>query len=338
MNGSDAIKIARHYFDWIDSCRMFKSEHTIESYKVAMNSFINYLVKERQTSKGNFCSSKAFSSDNIRGWIKSLISQNIKPQSCNVRLAGIRSFLKYLAEKDMVYSVLRMAAKDIGRIKTEKNHIESLSKKAIKAVLAAPNLKTKTGFRDAVLMAMLYATGCRIDEILSIMLKDLHLDVASPFVHVIGKGGKPRNPYLAKVMVDNLRGYLKRFHDNNADGERLLFYSNVKGLYTKLSQESIRKRLKLYAEQAHQLCEEVPLNLHSHLFRHSMAEHRLEDDINIVQLSKELGHTDPKTTMAYLDIVPRKKEKAIAEIESEEIKKMPKHWKQYNGDLASLFK
>lgn len=67
-----------------------------------------------------------------------------------------------------------------------------------------------------------------------------------------------------------------------------------------------------------------------------MAVHRLEDDMNIVQLSKELRHAKIETTMIYLDVVSGKKEKAIAELESEEIKQLPRKWQHQN--LQDLFK
>lgn len=174
--------------------------------------------------------------------------------------------------------------------------------------------------RDYVLMSMMYITGCRIDEVLSIQLRDLHLNVkSSPFVSVLGKGSIRRSPYLPKNIASNLETYIRKYHLSDDIG-RYLFYSNNRGPDCKLSQEAIRKQLSKYAKTAHQICDEVPLDFHSHQFRHSMAVHRLEDDMNIVQLSKELGHASIETTMVYLDVVPGKKERAIAEFESEEIK------------------
>jgi site-specific recombinase XerD len=111
-----------------------------------------------------------------------------------------------------------------------------------------------------------------------------------------------------------------------------------KGAEHKMSQESIRKQIAKYAESAHQICKKIPLDFHSHQFRHSMTVHRLEDDMNIVQLSKKLRHAKIETTMIYLDVASGKKEKAIAELESEEIKQLPRKWRHQTQKLKYLFK
>jgi hypothetical protein len=69
-----------------------------------------------------------------------------------------------------------------------------------------------------------------------------------------------------------------------------------------------------------------------------MSVHRLEDDMNIVQLSKELGHASIETTMVYLDVVPGKKEQAIAELESENVKGLSRKWERQTQKLGELFK
>lgn len=69
-----------------------------------------------------------------------------------------------------------------------------------------------------------------------------------------------------------------------------------------------------------------------------MSVHRLEDDMTIVQLSKELGHASIETTMVYLDVIPSKKEQAIAELESENVKGLPRKWENWTKKLGELFK
>jgi site-specific recombinase XerD len=132
--------------------------------------------------------------------------------------------------------------------------------------------------------------------------------------------------------------YLKKYFSLNSDNERYLFYSNYKGSFCKLSQEAVRKQLIKYVQAAHQQCKDVPLDFHSHQFRHSMSVHRLENDMNIVQLSKELGHASIETTMVYLDVVPGKKEQAIAELESENVKGLSRKWERQTQKLGELFK
>ena len=79
----------------------------------------------------------------------------------------------------------------------------------------------------------------------------------------------------------------------------------------------MNKRLKLYAQKAHKVCPDVPLNTHAHLFRHVKASHWLEDGLNVLQVSFLLGHAQLETTMIYLDISTEEKAKAMATLESE---------------------
>ena len=71
---------------------------------------------------------------------------------------------------------------------------------------------------------------------------------------VIGKGSKIRSMYLMSGLVDTLKKYISVFHGENPEPEDYLFYSSWHGLKAKLSQEAIRKRLKLYAAKAHAVC------------------------------------------------------------------------------------
>jgi site-specific recombinase XerD len=336
---NDALKISRLYNDWIKECENVKSQCTARSYESTMNSFVSYLTHHKNYKFDGFCGEDAFSNENIGGWMLWLRDvENIKPQSCNVRLSCLRSFLKFISKKNLRYSFVYLYSKDVAFFKTDKLQVKSLSKNAVKTLLSIPDIKTFIGMRDYVLMSMMYITGCRIDEVLSVQLRDLHLNVKDrPFVSVLGKGSVRRSPYLPKNIASNLTTYIRKYHLSD-DADRYLFYSNNKGPDCKLTQEAIRKQLSKYAEVAHQICGEVPLDFHSHQFRHSMAVHRLEDDMNIVQLSKELGHASIETTMIYLDVVPGKKERAIAELESEEIKKLPRKWTSQIQKLEDIFK
>lgn len=118
-------------------------------------------------------------------------------------------------------------------------------------------------------MVVLYATAARIDEILSIRVNDLHLDAEKPYVVIIGKGGKVRTLYLLPKAVGHIRLYMKVFHGTNPSDDTYLFFSRNKGVNEKFSQSAIRKMIKKYAVACHAKCEDVPLDLHAHQFRHN---------------------------------------------------------------------
>ena len=139
-------------------------------------------------------------------------------------------------------------------------------------------------------------------------------------------------------LVDILRKYLKVFHGAKPDPNDYLFYSSWHGQKAKLSQEAIRKRLKIYAAKAHAICQDVPLNLHSHQWRHSKAYHWLQDGLNIVEISKLMGHESIETTMIYQHITTEQQIKALATLEDEPASATQKKWKlEKNNGLQALF-
>lgn len=203
-------------------------------------------------------------------------------------------------------------------------------------MLEAPDIATSIGRRDLVFLTVLYATAARMDEVLSIKIGHIHLDVAKPHVNLYGKGEKLRTSYLLPRAVTLLRQYIKEVHGSLPDKERLLFYSRVGGNYKKLTEAAMDKRIKKYASIAHQKCSDVPLNAHAHLFRHAKASHWIEDGLSIVEVQFLLGHEQIETTMKYLDITTAEKVRALATLENEKEQKIEKKWKSKDGSLTAF--
>ena len=198
-----------------------------------------------------------------------------------------------------------------------------------------PNTKTKTGRRDLALFVLMYGTAARLDEVLSMSVGQLNLETAKPYATIIGKGSKMRTLYLLPKAVAHIKAYLVEFH-KDSDSRCILFYSRNKGKYGKLSQPAIDKQLKKYAKEANKICTDVPLNLHAHQLRHAKASHWLEDGMNILQISFLLGHATVHTTMQYLDVTTEQESKALATLEDEKERKMPKKWKGKENSLLAL--
>ena len=264
-------------------------------------------------------------------------TRSCKSQSCNARFAAIRSFLKYAGEANIKYRHLYLEACCIPRLKESKRQVEAISKEAMKVLLQMPNPSSTTGFRDVVLFSFLYGTAARIDEVLSLKLKSLHLDSDRAYAVIVGKGDKMRTLFIQKILANNIRLYIRKFHGEIPNPNSYLFFSRVGGLESKLTQPAVNKRLKQYAKAANAICKDVPLDMHAHVFRHSCATHWLEDGMNIVQVSKLLGHASIATTMAYLSITIDMKTKAVMQLEDEQTRKLPKQWKNLDGKLSALF-
>lgn len=199
-------------------------------------------------------------------------------------------------------------------------------------------MSTKTGQRDLVLLVILYCTAARIDEILSMKISQLHLEPDKPYITVVGKGRKLRTLYILPKGVAHLKKYMEEFHsiNPNPNPNAFVFYSRNKGIFGKMTPESVNKQLKKHAIIAHEIRKDVPLNLHAHQIRHAKASHWLEDGMNIVQISFLLGHANLHTTMTYLDITTEQESKALATLEDENLKNTPKRWKSRPDSLASF--
>ncbi|SRR5680860_621698 len=335
---NDAREFAKYYHSWIDGCALTNSHNTIRSYESAMKLYIDFLEDVKGLKSTSFSSSNDFSCETIKAWLVWLKNKRgCSPQSCNVRLASIRAYLQYLGERDINYRYLLLDSKSIHRMKAIKTKVNGLSENAVKALMSVPDAYTTTGYRDIVLLAFLYGTAARIDEVLSLKLSDLDLDPGNPHATIIGKGSKIRTLYLPPKLVSHLCRFIKKFHGSEPGKDRYLFHSRVKGHQGKISQEAINKRLKKYAAIAHETCPEVPFNLHAHQFRHAKASHLLHDGMNIAQLSKLLGHANLSTTMVYLDITIDMEAKAMISLEDEKTRNIPRLWSKGKDNLTELF-
>ena len=137
-------------------------------------------------------------------------------------------------------------------------------------------------------------------------------------------------------FLAHLKKYIEEYHGSNPDPNSYLFYSRNLGPNGKMTQAAIDKMLKKHAKAANFLCDEVPVNLHAHQFRHAKASHWLEDGMNIVQISFLLGHEQLETTMIYLDITTENERQALATLEYEKDKNISKKWKNMDGSLVDF--
>ena len=133
-------------------------------------------------------------------------------------------FLKYLEIRDISFLSVSEDASRISRRRETHKKVKGMSKKAVQALLSAPDLSTKAGRRDLALIVIMYGTASRMDEILSMKIGHLHLDTAIPNVSIIGKGSKIRTLYLLPKAVAHLRKYLNdKLHSFFSDKYPVIF-------------------------------------------------------------------------------------------------------------------
>lgn len=335
---NDAVRISRHISEFLyDYAPNFltSSAHTLKSYKDALTLYVLFLESTGVTPIN--LDKKHFEKGFIEEWIIWMVkTRNCSPDTCNVRLGSFRAFLEYLAGKDIGFLYLYHDAKMIKRQKSTKNKVQGLTRDAVTAIMNEPDIETKTGRRDFTLMMLLYGTAGRIGEILAIKVAHLKLDGPKPYVNLYGKGGKTRTAYLLPRVTSNIRGFLREFHGANPSQDDYLFYSRVGGVRGQLTGAAIDKRIKKYSASAHEKCNDVPISVHAHQFRHAKASHWLEDGLNVVQVSFLLGHENLETTMKYLDITTAEKANALATLEPEKEATAIKKWRSTDGTLSGF--
>lgn len=338
-SGKEAVFLTRSISEFMDSyapMHLTESPHTLKSYRATLGKYLAFLENLKGYTVQTIAKS-CFERAMIEEWMRNMrTSEGLSPDTCNIRLGGLRSFLKYLASRDAAYKYLYAESAGIPLMKTTKKKIKGLTKPAVKAILSEPDQSTATGKRDLVFMTIAYGTAARMSEILSIRIKDIFLDGSKPYITIIGKGSKPRTLYILPKAVAHLKRYIRESHGENPDPESCLFYSRNKDSKTPLSSKAIEKRLRQYAEQAHMKCPDVPLDLHLHQFRHARATHWLEEGINVVEISVLLGHEQLATTMRYLDISTEDQLKALATLKDENDETVSRKWKTENGSLKNI--
>lgn len=229
---NEAVLIARHINTFLNNYmpgQKTRSEHTLKSYDTAMSLYLGFLEAEKDVDSSNLCA-ESFNSTTIEEWMIWLMEKRgCSPETCNIRLASLRAFLSHLGKNETSMLYLSSSASQIDRKKTFQKKVRGMSKEAVKAFLAAPDVSTKTGRRDLALFVLMYGAALRIDEVLSLKVKQLQLNAKKPYVTIIGKRDKIRTLYLLPKSVAHIKKHLQEFHGASPNPEAYLFYSRNDG-------------------------------------------------------------------------------------------------------------
>jgi integrase/recombinase XerD len=171
---------------------------------------------------------------------------------------------------------------------------KTLSEADVEALLAAPDADTPLGMRDRTMLEVLYATGLRVSELIS--LKVFEIDVGAGVVRVMGKGSKVRLVPLGEEAVDWVRRYTKDFRPfllKKKSSDHLF----VTGRGTGMTRQAFWQNIKRYGARA---VRGKPLS--PHVLRHAFATHLINHgaDLRVVQML--LGHADITTTQIYTHV------------------------------------
>lgn len=261
------------------------SHNTIVSYRSDLNQFLSFI-----SMKGI---------DRIEGVLRTHISDFIKERSkqgfsaktMHRSLSAIRRFFWFLRKEGMI-SVC--PASDIDLPRVEKRLPKYACVLEIDALLDKPAQDNVRGLRDAAMIAVLYASGLRVSELVNLKMDDV--DLMRGYLRTVGKGQKERLVPLNEKAQSLIAHYLqlsrpKLLGENESD--RLFIRRDGFAI----SRQSVWKIIKKYG----QLCG-LSEDFSPHKIRHSFATHLLEGGVSLRALQLMLGHSDLATTEIYMHV------------------------------------
>jgi site-specific recombinase XerD len=226
-------------------------------------------------------------------------------QSRNARLAAIRSFLKYAAHHDLTAAGVIAQTLAIPMKRFDRPMLGFLSREEIKAILDAPDPRTWAGARDRTLFSVMYNTGARVSETISLRVVDI---ADGSVVHLQGKGRKERSVPLWRSTATLVRDWKRRLAN-----ETFLFPSQRGG---KLTRSNVAQRLALAVAAAAERCPQLAgRSVSPHCIRHSTAMHLLQSGVDITVIALWLGHESPATTHMYIEADLSMKERALGKLQ-----------------------
>ena len=345
-SNKEALKIAglicTYLEDWAPQ-KISSNQGTLDNHRYALSLYFEYLEEKGITTHN--LSHKHFECSVIEEWKVWLMHGKHKcsPATVNNRISSLRSFVTYLGNQDVTWNYLKEEVRDVAAMKAPKSHVSGISEQGMEVLFAQIDRSSRTGRRDAALFITQYDTACRISELLTLTIEYTHLEGEHPYIWVNGKGNKSRVCHLSARTAEYLSRYIAEFHGSHPRPQDLVFYSPCGEMGTRrLTTDAVDKRLTGYAVKAHQICSEVPADLTSHQLRHARATHLIVNhQLNILAVSKMLGHEQIETTMRYLDFTAEDKAKALAALNTqteEDNTKTEKQWLNADGSLKELCK
>jgi site-specific recombinase XerD len=228
----------------------------------------------------------------------------------NQRLVAIHSFVRFVQKQspENLYEFQRIL--NVPDKKCAKTVVQFLTGDEMRILLSMPDPSSKSGLRDLALLAVLYDSAARVQEIIDLKVKDLRLD--KPAIIVLhGKGQKTRHVPVTEKTKTLLLSYLQRNPNNSgvSGGEEHVFVNQKR---QQLSRWGISYIINKYVGMA-KLNDgfDVRFSVTPHVFRHSKSVHLLQAGVNLIYIRDLLGHSDCSTTQIYAKADTETRRKAL---------------------------
>jgi integrase/recombinase XerD len=264
------------------------SVNTISAYRRDLVKFDEFAKKTKLTLE-------SVSRDDLVDFLASLYRQKLESRTVARHLVTLRNFFRFA-------QVQGLRAEDpslnLESPKIRKSLPGYLKLEEVEKLLAQPDEKTPMGLRDRAMLEVLYSTGLRVSELISLRVMDL--DRSAGFVRCIGKGDKERIVPIGKkalALVDRyLRDARPKLVSKGKQVSGTSLFINRRG--GNLSRVGVWKILSGYGRRAG-----MRMALTPHMLRHSFATHLLERGADLRSVQLMLGHSDISTTQIYTHVV-----------------------------------
>jgi integrase/recombinase XerD len=257
--------------------------NTILAYSHDLMGFFDFL-------KRRGISAVQVNQDDLLSFIAEKRTQ-LSPRSLTRNLVSIRMFYRFLVAEGKIDS---NPARLMGIPKMYRHLPDILSRDEVEALLLQPDTLTVLGKRDKAILELLYATGLRVTELVSLKMTNINLEIGC--VRTIGKGSKERIVPMGTKAIDSLKEYLTESRPSFLKtGEFSYLFLNSRG--KPMTRQGLWKIIKNYALKAG-----ITKTVTPHTVRHSFATHLLEGGADLRSVQIMLGHSDISTTQIYTHI------------------------------------
>ena len=271
------------------------SRNTSDAYRNDLGQFWEFLQDNSNNhSSGNGNESYTWSAVDINvlnKYIEDLrVRKGYRDTTTARKVASIKSFFGFLSENSII---TEDPTESLGSPRVGRTLPKFLPEEDVTTLLdTAYKSGTNEGQRDAVIIELLYATGLRVGELVSLNIQDL--DLSESYIRCMGKGSKERIVHLYPKALEELRRYLKQTRIallGHRRSEQSLFV-NHRG--ERLTRQWVWTILKTYGQKAG-----IEQSITPHTLRHSFATHLLQNGASLRHVQELLGHSSISTTQVY---------------------------------------
>jgi integrase/recombinase XerC len=271
------------------------SPHTLRAYAADLERFLTFLARDWLAVDATAVRPEQVDADAVRAFLGSLGRAGVGKRSQGRTLSAVRSLFRHAVREGVLTA---SPAAPIRTPKAPQRLPRHLRPDEVEAVLAAAAAAPPPlGLRDRALLELLYASGLRVGELVSLDWRDL--DLAARVLRVIGKGGKERMVPFGTPAQAALRAWLATWEGVRGAAslrdDAMPVFLNARG--GRLSDRSVRRVLDRCVEAA-----ALASGVHPHTLRHSFATHLLAAGADLRAIQELLGHSSLSTTQRYTHV------------------------------------